>query len=107
MFPLRDSDSSKVNDAQREVAKLRDAVKSLERRAGKQAAVLRAVCSLLFEKVGVIEPELLAAIAKIENDRADQTERECNRCERPLKANSRKCIYCGHELPVTSVFDLI
>ena len=107
MFPLRDSDSSKVNDAQREVAKLRDTVKSLERRAEKQAAVLRAICSLLFEKVGVIEPELLAAIAKIENDRASQTERLCGDCQRPMKPTSRKCIYCGHELPVSSVFELI
>jgi hypothetical protein len=104
---MRDHDASKVNEAQREIAKLRDTVKALERRSDKQAAVLRAVCQLLFEKIGIVEPELLAAIARIENDRANNAERDCGQCQRPMKVNSRKCLYCGHEVPIHSVFDLI
>ncbi|MFO0937487.1 MAG: hypothetical protein U0798_13330 [Gemmataceae bacterium] len=107
MFPLRDTDASKVNDAQREIAKLREQVKLLERRAEKQAAFIRAISSILFEKLGVIEPELLAAIARIENQRAEQPERACTHCKRTMKPGSKKCLYCGAEVPITSVFDLI
>ena len=107
MFPLRDTDTSKVNDAQREIAKLREQVKLLERRTEKQAAFIRALCSLMFEKVGVVEPELLAAIARIENERAAQPERQCSKCTRNMKPGSKKCLYCGAEVPITSVFDLI
>lgn len=104
---MRETDASKANDALREVAKLRDTVKTLERRCEKQAAVIRAICQLMFDKVSVIEPELLATIAKIENDRATNAVKDCGQCQRPLKLNSRKCIYCAYEVPVQSVFDLI
>jgi len=107
VFPLRDPEPSKANEALRDVVKLKETVRALERRCEKQAAVLRAVCSLLIEKAGVLEPELLAAIARIENDRADQAESDCGQCLRALKPGSRKCLYCGFERPVLSVYELI
>jgi hypothetical protein len=43
------NDSAKINDAQREIAKHREAVHALERRVEKQSALIRALCELLYE----------------------------------------------------------
>lgn len=105
-FMARDSDSSKLSELGWDVVKLRDQIKAMEKRMEKQAAVLRAVCELWQEKTGLPSVELLARIMKIESDRAT-VEHVCPGCHRPLKPKSRKCLYCGAELPAESLFDLL
>lgn len=107
MLPIHTTDSSKLNEAQRDLAKQRDAVHALERRSEKQSAILRALCELLCEKTGMADTELLARVIRIESARRDEPIADCPKCDRPLKSKSRKCLYCGSELPVTTVFDLI
>jgi hypothetical protein len=102
----RDTDSSKLSELGWDVVKLRDQVKSMEKRMEKQAAVMRAVAELLQEKTGLPPVELLARIMKIESDRA-AVEHVCPGCQRPLKPKSRKCLYCGTELPAETLFDLL
>lgn len=107
MLAAHHSDSAKINDAQREIAKHREAVHALERRVEKQSALIRALCELLCEKTGMADAELLARVIRIESARREEPVADCPKCDRPLKAKSRKCLYCGSELPVTTVFDLI
>lgn len=107
MLPIHTSDTSKLNEAQRDLAKQRDAVHVLERRVEKQSALIRALCELLCEKTGTADAELLARVIRIESARRAEPVTDCPKCDRPLKAKSRKCLYCGNELPVSTVFDLI
>jgi ribosomal protein S12 methylthiotransferase accessory factor YcaO len=103
----REVDSSKISDLVNDLNKVKQTVKSMETRIEKQAAVIRALWEMLQDKLKVSDGEIMASVVRIQQDRQEQDNQNCSSCSRPLKAKSRKCLYCGTELPITSLFDMI
>jgi hypothetical protein len=102
------TESSNLADARRTNSNLRDAVADLERHVEKQASLLRALYSLLSERLGLTDAELLARFQEID---AGRGEREaaimCAACGRPVNLRHNRCLYCGATRQVTSAFELI
>lgn len=92
------------NAARRGTAKALDAkrdVRYLEERLDRLTLVNMAMWSLLKEKVGVTEEELINRMVEIDiSDRKADGKvtpdvRKCGKCGRTLAAKHRKCLYCG------------
>ena len=99
-------DSEKLNDVNREIAKLTRVIGLLEKRMDKQSQVIRALFEVLKDEHHVDTDKLMGKLAEIVRQKAADLERECAKCNRRL-GDKRKCMYCGEELKVESVFDLL
>jgi len=78
----------------RELARLREKVDSL-------SLICRAMWSMLRDKYGLSEQELMERLRQIKEADAPA----CPSCGRIMNRNYNRCLYCGHEGENTSVFD--
>lgn len=99
--------TKKLDDAQREITALRDAVADLQRRAEKQALILRALFALLGERHGLTEGELLDRFRQAEAETANAPAKLCSHCGRAVSQRHQRCLYCGEACPVESAFELL
>lgn len=95
---------SAANRASQNVAQLEDRVDRL-------SLVCMAMWSLLRDKTQLTEQDLLERVKLIdlldgvEDGKATQTVSQCVKCNRPMHPRHKKCIYCGNEKLIQSVFD--
>ncbi|MEM1027252.1 MAG: hypothetical protein AAGJ38_04145 [Planctomycetota bacterium] len=93
-----------ARDAQQEVAHLEDRFERLH-------LVTMAMWSLLEEKLGVTEEELVAKVMEIDlrdgnmDGKVTRTVQTCTACNRPVHPRHQRCLYCGHVPGGQSVFD--
>ena len=73
------TESSNLADARRTISNLRDTVADLERHVEKQASLLRALYSLLSERLGLTDAELLARFQEIDAGRGEAKRQSCVR----------------------------
>lgn len=79
-------------------------IEALEERVDKLSLLSYALWSLLEEKVGVTEAELMARVQELDlkdgklDGRVASGIINCPHCDRPLSQRHRKCMYCGYEL---------
>lgn len=92
--------------AERAAGKIED----VEERLDKLALLNYALWSLLKERLGVSEAELLERVQELDlrdgklDGRINGVVINCDDCQRPLSRRHRKCLYCGFELKVDDAF---
>ena len=93
-------------NAQQKVAALQDQVDKL-------TLVCAAMWELLKLKTSLAEEELAERMAVIDvrdgvaDGKITHTVRPCSKCGRPVAALHRKCLYCGFEQPMTTIFEAL
>lgn len=96
-----------------EAAQATASARHLEARLERLSLVCMAMWSLLQDKLGVTEEELiqrvklLDTIDGVEDGKATRTVGRCANCHRPMNARHQKCLYCGAQKIVQSAFDTI
>ena len=85
----------KFDEAQKDLAQLKDVVARLQRRAEKQSAVLQAMLDVYGPKLGVSNADLLGHIKDAEVVRESTLSKGCTDCRRPMGPRQAKCLYCG------------
>lgn len=104
---------SKAGSAETAAQTARRDVASLEERLDKLSLVCMAMWSLLQDKAGVTEEQLLERVRTIdlmdgvEDGKATRTISKCPQCQRVMSPRHRKCLYCGSERLVQSAFDAL
>jgi hypothetical protein len=85
----------------------------VDHRLSKLSLICMAMWSLLREKTGLTEEELLERVkqidlldGKVDGQITPQIAR-CGQCNRVMNLRHKKCIYCGHERLVLSAFDTL
>lgn len=85
----------------------------LEDRVDRLSLICMAMWSLLQDKTKLSEEDLMERVKMLdlmdgkEDGKATKTVSQCSRCNRPMNARHKKCIYCGHEKLVSSAFDAL
>ncbi len=101
------SDVRNLEEARGEIAILRDEIAELQRRLEKQAVLMRALYTLLSEKPGPTETELLDRFRQLEAERVGFPAKMCSLCGRPVNLRHNRCLYCGADCQVQSAFELL
>ncbi len=105
-----------VDRAARDVSNRRErevssSVEVLEERLEKLSMVSLAMWSLIQEKTGLTEQDLMDRVKAIdladgiEDGKVTQTVSKCVQCGRTMSPRHRKCLYCGAAELRTSAFD--
>ncbi|MBX2852301.1 MAG: hypothetical protein KTR15_11215 [Phycisphaeraceae bacterium] len=85
----------------------------LEDRVDRLSLICMAMWSLLQDKTKLTEEDLMERVKMLdlmdgkEDGKATKTVSKCSRCERPMNARHKKCIYCGHAKLISSAFDAL
>ena len=88
-------------------------VKELEARVDRLTLVNLAIWSLLREKTGLTEENLLERVREIDlkdgviDGKVPRQVRKCEQCGRVMSARHTTCLYCGHAELVSTAFDAI
>lgn len=106
--------SSAARDAASQGREVTAAAQGLERRVDKLALISMALWSLLSEKTGLREEDLLARIKKIdlldgqEDGKLKKRLAKCRECGRVMSPRHPNCIYCGAaKLKITAFDDVV
>ncbi len=95
-------------------AKARDAQQvsaDVEERLDKLTLITMAMWELLRDNTKFTETDLLAKVQDLDlrdgvpDGTITQTVSKCPHCNRTMSPRHKKCLYCGHEQLVQSVFD--
>ena len=100
-------EDNRLDDARRDIVRLKEVIDDLAQRAEKQAVLLRAVFALLCERQGFTEAELLARFRQVEADRADAPPKRCSLCGRGINLRHNCCLYCDEACEVESAFEFL
>ncbi|HKQ48422.1 MAG TPA: hypothetical protein VJZ71_10165 [Phycisphaerae bacterium] len=79
----------------------------LEERLDRLTLMSAAMWSLLSERLGVVEDELVKRVQELDlsdgklDGKIGLNIGECPKCRRQLSKRHRRCLYCGHELPAS------
>ena len=82
-----------------------------DERLDRLSLVCMAMWSLLQERTGLTEEDLLARVELLDlvdgeaDGKATVRVQPCGACDRPLGPRHKRCIYCGAERPKGSAFD--
>ncbi len=88
-------------------------VRSLEDKLDKLTLVCLAMWSLMQDKTGVTEDELLERLKMLDlmdgvaDGKATRIVAKCPKCNRTMSPRHKKCLYCGYSHLVQSAFDAI
>lgn len=98
--------------AEREGAN-RATIVHLEDRLERLSLVCMAMWSLLQDKTGVTEKDLLERVRTLDlmdgvaDSKATRSVAKCEKCRRTMSNRHRRCLYCGHEKLAQSAFDAL
>ena len=93
-----------------DTSELRQQARELEDRCNKALLVTEALWTLLRDRLGVSEEELLARVREIDlrdgtlDGVAARPPAKCAACGRLTAASRSRCLYCGDPLPPAGVF---
>ena len=106
MQPFTSSTGVDKDKFQQDMAKLQRIIGDLEKRLDKQSRVMEAMYGVLKDQLKVDNATLIGKLAEVVREKANQAELECAQCGRRL-GDKKKCMYCGEERKLESVFDLL
>ena len=95
--------SARAGAASTKAGDLKSDLKLLERRTDRLTLTTMAIWTILSEKLGVTEEELVAKISEIDlsdgklDGKIHVPVRSCPSCGRTLSKRHNKCMYCGAE----------
>jgi hypothetical protein len=101
---------AKADRSAHKVERVSQNIEDIEERLDKLALLNYALWSLLQDKLGVSEAELLARVEELDlqdgklDGRISGGVVNCKDCDRPLSKRHRKCLYCGFELKEDTAF---
>ena len=93
--------------AQQAVANLQLQLRKTEKRVEQLRLVVRGLFCLLAEKTGATEAELQDQLVALGEEAQAKAPDECPDCGREFRNAGLKCMYCGADRPVKSVFDML
>jgi hypothetical protein len=96
--PLHDGDG--LNDARRDIEHLKETME-------KQAVLMRALFTLVSERIGLTETDLLERFRELELEKSAAPATRCWQCGRTINLRHQKCYYCGEAHRVSSAFELL
>lgn len=105
--------AARADVAERNAAGTSRDLTQLEARVEKLSLVCMAMWSLLQDKTGVTEEELLERVKTLDlmdgvaDGKATRTVSRCCQCGRTMSPRHRRCLYCGHSKLVQSAFDAL
>jgi len=85
----------------------------MEDRLERLSLVCMAMWSLIQDKTGLTEQDLMERVKLIDmmdgvdDGKASRSVRKCKACGRTMSPRHRKCLYCGAKELVTSAFDAV
>ncbi len=97
--------------AQAAAREARDGTQALEDRLDKLTLISMAMWELLKQRGKLSEADLLAKVQELDlrdgvpDGKVTRTARQCPQCDRTMSPRHKKCLYCGSEDLVDSVFD--
>ena len=88
-------------------------LEQLQERVDKLNLVCLAMWELIREKTNLTEDDLTTRVAMIDardgvaDGKVTRRTQPCPKCQRPMSAEHRKCLYCGFAKPVETAFDAL
>ena len=93
--------------AQRHAESAQEAARKLEKRVDNLTLLCRTMWSFLQERGGLTEADLMARFQEVASAGGGKSASECVKCSRPVGKAQAKCMYCGAEKVVESIFDTL
>lgn len=99
--------------AQASASEARESVRDTDERLDQLLLVCAAMWELLSEKAGVAEADLVAKVAEIDardgtaDGRFTYAPTKCVKCQRTMFPKHRRCLYCGADRAIDTVFKTI
>ncbi len=91
----------------------RERTRLVEERLDQLTLVCAAMWQLIREKTNLTEQDLAERMAIIDakdgvaDGKMTRTVNKCPKCNRTMSPKHKRCLYCGHQLPIQTVFDQI
>ncbi len=103
---------STAEKAYQEVEKAREDIRKLEDKIEHLVIICQALWSFIREKEQLSEKDLEEKIKSFQSVASDDetqnvNTKACVECGRTINRKQAKCIYCGAEQPLNSIFDAI
>jgi len=104
-------DKASAHMAEAKAERARNDAQHIEQRLDRLVLANMALWSLLQEKTGLTEQDLLDRVQEIDladgqaDGKARKPPAECAQCGRMMSARHKQCIYCGTERQDYSAFD--
>lgn len=88
----------KQRDAGGRVTDVQERLRGLDETVGRLMTTTAAMWSLVKEKTGATDEELLARVKKLEAEQAEgRVAVKCGKCGRTVPSGKKRCMYCGEE----------
>ena len=95
-----------AQNAQRTAEGAQEVLRKLEKKVNSLTILTQVLWSLVKEKEGLTEADLMARFQQLAASTGAQVQ-ECGQCARPVGKAQTKCMYCGTEKTVGSIFDTL
>ena len=108
-----DATRQQAASATTDAASAKRDVAELERDLGRLKLVCAALWELLKDRAKLTEDDLINKVAEVDardgvaDGQLSRTVRKCVQCQRTVPHRQFKCMYCGTEQPVQSIFDTL
>jgi hypothetical protein len=84
-------------DAAGRVTDAQERVRAMDETVGRLMTTTAAMWSLVKERTGLTDQELLDRVKRMEEEEGKGQAVECAKCGRTISARQRRCMYCGAE----------
>jgi len=95
-----------AQNAQRTAENAQDAMRRLEKKVESLTNLSQALWKILKEKANLNEEDLLRVYQEVESG-PEKGVQPCSNCNRPVGRSQTRCMYCGTEKTITSIFDTL
>lgn len=86
-------------------------MRDLEERLDKLQLICMAMWEVIKEKTDMSEVDLMTKVQELDlrdgivDGKVTRTVKDCPNCHRRMSPRHKRCLYCGHEELISSVFD--
>ena len=100
-------------EAQSAAREAQESAHDTDERLDQLLLVCAAMWELIREKTNLTEEDLINRVAIIDardgtaDGKISQTPVKCPKCHRTVAAKHQRCLYCGYQMPIDSVFKTI
>ena len=111
--PLTATSPRRPSHAQSSAREAQETAKENEERIDQLVLVCAAMWELLREKAGLTEDDLITRVAEIDardgiaDGKLTAKVQKCPKCSRVISPKHMRCLYCGFQIPIDSMFKTI
>lgn len=92
-----------AGNAQRAAENASKGIAQLESKVENLALICRAMWGILQEKHGMTEEQLMERVSELANNHSSTL--NCTQCNRVMNVKHTRCMYCGAERAMGSIFE--